>query len=112
MAMQAFLGQVPQLDVRRLEGGLEDAKASLVTDPNRLAVAIVEPNAIDDTEGSYELFVHEKLDDRVEDELHKALREAIVDARIRARGGVATAPILRLLARRSRSRDAPSRFSA
>jgi ABC-type Na+ efflux pump permease subunit len=86
MAMQAFLGQVPQLDVRRLEGGLEDAKASLVTDPNRLAVAIVEPNAIDDTEGSYELFVREKLDDRVEDELHKALREAIVDARIRSRG--------------------------
>ena len=85
-AMQALMGEVPQLDIRRLEGGLEDAKASLLTDPNRLAVAIVEPNAIDVAEGSYELFIREKLDDRVEDELHEALREAIVDARIRARG--------------------------
>ena len=51
-----------------------------------MAVAIVEPNAIDEAEGSYALFVREKLDDRVEDELHDALREAIVDARIRARG--------------------------
>ena len=85
-AMQGLMGEVPQLDVQRLEGRLEDAKASLLTDPNRLAVAIVEPNTIDGAEGSYELFVREKLDDRVEGELHDALREAIVDARIRARG--------------------------
>ena len=84
--MRGLMGEVPQLDVQRLEGGLEDARASLLTDPNRLAVAIVEPNAIDEAEGSYELFVREKLDDRVEGELHDALREAIVDARICARG--------------------------
>jgi len=85
-AMKGLMGEVPQLDIRPLEGGLEDAKASLLTNPNLLAVAIVEPNAIDDVEGSYELFIREKLDDRVEDELHEALREAIIDARIRARG--------------------------
>lgn len=85
-AMKGLMGEVPQLDIRPLEGGLEDAKASLLTNPNLLAVAIVEPNAIDEAEGSYALFVREKLDDRVEDELHDALREAIVDARIRARG--------------------------
>ena len=61
-ALKGMMGEVPQLDVQRLQGGLEDAKASLLTDSNRLA------------------------DDRVEDELHDALREAIVDARIRARG--------------------------
>ena len=85
-ALKGMMGEVPQLDVQRLQGGLEDAKASLLTDSNRLAVAIVESNAIDEAEGSYALFVREKLDDRVEDELHDALREAIVDARIQSAG--------------------------
>ncbi len=54
-----------------------------------LALIVVEPNAVVAAAGqagygSYELFVPENIDERVEAELYNALRETLVTARIRA----------------------------
>jgi ABC-2 type transport system permease protein len=65
---------------------MEEAKRSLMTRSNLLAIVVVPADVIDAQRGSYELFVREKLDDRLERELHAAIRDAIVDARVDARG--------------------------
>jgi ABC-2 type transport system permease protein len=54
-----------------------------------LALLVVQPNAVVASDGgtdygTYELFVPENLDERIETELFDALREALVAARIRA----------------------------
>lgn len=85
-AVQTMLGEVPQLDVERLEGDVDAAKPLLRESASLLAIAVVPPDAVDGSRGNYELFVREKLDDRLERELHAAIRDAIVDARVEARG--------------------------
>lgn len=85
-AVQTMLGEVPQLDVERLEGDVDAAKPLLRESSNLLAIAVVPPDAVEGARGSYALFVREKLDDRLERELHAAIRDAIVDARVEARG--------------------------
>jgi ABC-2 type transport system permease protein len=57
----------------------------------RLAVVLVQPDAVrpaegTDTFGSYELFVRDKMDDRLVDEIHTGLRDAIVGARLQGSG--------------------------
>jgi ABC-type Na+ efflux pump permease subunit len=57
----------------------------------RLALAVIHPDAIvraagGSEYGSYDLFVREKLDDRIEREIRQALHETIIAARVRAAG--------------------------
>ncbi len=97
---QAF-GEAPQLTVVPLDPGtnLETAKAPLKTPavagektaPRRLALVVLQPDAVQRAQGkekfeSYDLFVRSKVDDRLEDDIHDGLREAIVAARIRSAG--------------------------
>ncbi len=93
--LDAMLGEVPVLQVERLAAAsdLEAAKDPLREGtPNtggRLALVVVHPDAVSsDTPsgelGSYDLFVREKLDDRLVDEIQVALRRAIVAARLTA----------------------------
>jgi ABC-2 type transport system permease protein len=57
----------------------------------RLAVIVVHPDAVTpapgtDRFGTYDLFVRDKLDDRLLDDLHSGMREAIVGARLSGLG--------------------------
>jgi ABC-2 type transport system permease protein len=57
----------------------------------KLAVVVVRPDAVRPAEGkesfgTYELFVRGKLDDRLVDDLHAGLRDAIVAARLQVSG--------------------------
>ncbi len=95
-ALDAAIGEVPDLEIVTLpeNADLEQEKAPLlegkVQDGGRLALAVVDANAIipgdDGTYGRYRLFVREKLDDRLESEIKQALRDTIVNARVTARG--------------------------
>jgi ABC-2 type transport system permease protein len=97
-ALAAVLGEVPQLDVIELDPGtdLEQAKQPLLeeTGPEgggRLALVVVHEDAVVKAEGkekhgNYDLFVREKLDDRIEREIKSGMRESIVDARVRFAG--------------------------
>ena len=94
------LGSVPRLEVQALPASadLEQEKAALVggpTDPRqhqgRLALVVVHANAVRRASqaepfGAFDLYVRDKLDDRIEDEIRNGLREAIVDARVRHSG--------------------------
>jgi ABC-2 type transport system permease protein len=97
----AAFGEVPQLDVVVLDPGtdMEQAKAPLkaagsgarMPEPRRLALIVVHPDAVRRAEGKerfgrYDLFVRNKLDDRLEDDICNGLREAIVEARVQASG--------------------------
>ncbi|MEN8164796.1 MAG: ABC transporter permease [Acidobacteriota bacterium] len=93
-SLDALLGEVPDLDIVSLNGGndLEPEKDRLVGGESgpesRLALITVHSDAVQRTEGqeafgSYDLFVREKLDDRIIDELRRGMRSTIVDARIR-----------------------------
>lgn len=93
----AALAELPTIRVERLDPGadVEQEKLALLggsaTDGSRLALAVIAGNAITPDDegafGSYELFIRDKLDDRVErNHLRPALSEAIRDARLRAAG--------------------------
>lgn len=97
MALDAVLGEVPQLDVVRLddaadpEAAKEPLRAGDAQSGGRLALIVVRGDAVVPREGqeelgSYDLFVKDKLDDRIEDEIRSGVREAIVDARLRHAG--------------------------
>lgn len=97
-AMDQALGSVPELDVLELSTGadVETEKEPLLEgtpqDGGRLALVVVHQNAVvknpegtlDEGYGNYDLFVREKLDDRLVDEIKDGLRQAIVEARARA----------------------------
>jgi ABC-2 type transport system permease protein len=97
----AAFGEAPQLDVVALDPAtdLEQAKAPLKAagggakskEPRRLALIVVHPDAVrraagKERFGSYDLFVRSKLDDRLESDIRAGLRDAIVEARVRASG--------------------------
>jgi len=93
LALNAILGQVPDLDVVELPTStdLEQAKEPLrqgkANEPGRLALLVVHDNAItksaeDESYGKYDLFIREKLDDRLVDEIKTGMWNAIVDARV------------------------------
>lgn len=92
-ALEAVIGEVPDIQVVRLPPGadLEQEKRPLTEgtakDGGRLAVVVIHDDAViksDQAEryGNYDLFVREKLDDRIEDEIKGALRNSIVEARV------------------------------
>ena len=81
-AVQSVLGEVPKLDVILHHGDVDAAKPSLRAVSGPLAIAVIPDDAVDGARGSYELFVREKLDDRLERELHTAIRDEL-DALIR-----------------------------
>ena len=96
-ALQAVLGEVPKIQVTRLplDADLAEEKKVLPTGSaqsgGRLALAVVHRDAVEKSPmaqrfGNYDLFVREKLDDRIEDEIKLALRDAIVAGRIRLGG--------------------------
>ena len=96
-AAESALGGTPELSVVVLAPGadLEAAKAPLMVDaeagPGRLAVAVVHPDAVQRPDpsapfGTYDLYVRGKLDDRVQDEIRRGLREAIIEARVEQSG--------------------------
>ena len=97
VALQVVLGEVPKIRVVRLppDADLAEEKKALLTGSaqsgGRLALAIVHGDAVERAPvaprfGNYDLFVREKLDDRIEDEIKLALRDAIVAGRIRLGG--------------------------
>ena len=97
VALDAILGEVPQLDVVRLEvrANVDEAKKPLragdAPSGGRLVLIVIHDDAVakqDDQErfGSYDLFVKEKLDDRIESEIKSGVRAAIVDSRVRLAG--------------------------
>ena len=100
-SIDAAIGSVPHLQVLALPGGTDEeaAKAPLrrplpdrgARADTRLAVIVVAPDAVrpdaaSGEYGTYQLFVRDKLDDRLADDLHAAMREAIVAARLQAAG--------------------------
>lgn len=97
MALAAVLGDVPELTVTPLAPttDLEVAKEPLfdgdIKAGGRLALVVIEPNAVRAPDaslafGSYQLYVREKLDDRIIDEIRGGLRDALIGARVREYG--------------------------
>lgn len=99
--IKAALGEVPQLDVVALGPAtdLDQAKAPIKSagsdsgkqGPKRLALVVIHPDAVRRAEGKdkfggYDLFVSSNLDDRLESDIRRGLRETIVDLRIKASG--------------------------
>lgn len=90
------LGAAPQLTVieRPIGVDIEQEKARLRAAESgipRLALVVIHPNAVEpqrgsDVFGSYDLYVPPNQDARAEIAVHQSLRDAIVSARIRARG--------------------------
>jgi ABC-type Na+ efflux pump permease subunit len=99
--LEQVLGEVPQLQVIALDADadIEAEKDRLHSDGERagrrLAVLVVHADAVRagggdavpaEGLGSYDLYVPPKLDDRLVDELRDAMRRALVEARLSARG--------------------------
>lgn len=88
------LGGVPdiQLVERPQTADIQQEKKWLASDPKgprHLALIVVHPDAVVPAGGSlaygaYDLYVPPNLDDRLENQIHQSLREAIVNARLRA----------------------------
>jgi ABC-type Na+ efflux pump permease subunit len=100
-SLDMALGQVPRIELVALDAGadVEAAKAPLkkvvkgnAPDPSTgLALIVVHPDAVRPLEGrqgfgTYDIFVRHKLDDRLVDELHDVVSEAIIAARLAASG--------------------------
>ncbi len=95
-ALDQAMEGVPAIKVVPLEEGadIEEEKAALIAaegqkQSSRLAVAVIHDDAVTPLDGetkfgSYDLYVQEKLDDRIEDELRGGLRSSIIAARIAA----------------------------
>jgi ABC-type Na+ efflux pump permease subunit len=93
-AMRNALGEVAHLDVVGLttSDDIEPEKQRLADEASttrRLALAVVHDNAVvlsneAATYGTYDLFVGPQLNERIEDEIHDGLADAIVAARVAA----------------------------
>jgi ABC-2 type transport system permease protein len=98
-SVDAALGEVPNVQLATLPAGtdIERAKEPLKAPvpeggPSRsthLSLIVIHPDAVTPAQGergTYDLFVRSKLDDRIVDELHDGVREAITAARLEAAG--------------------------
>ncbi len=95
-AISTAAGDVPVISVHVLpdDADLEAEKAPLLVgtaqDGGRLALVVVHDNAVvADAEGGYgkfDLYVREKLDDRIVDEIRDAFKETIIARRVRGQG--------------------------
>jgi ABC-type Na+ efflux pump permease subunit len=85
-------GAVPDLHVveRPATADPQQEKGWLTDDqtrPRHLALVVIHPDAVVQragTYGGYDLYVPQNLDDRVENEIYQGLREAIINARVKA----------------------------
>jgi ABC-type Na+ efflux pump permease subunit len=85
-------GAVPELSVVRRppDADPQQEKAWLTDDlaqPRHLALLVIHPNAAVPAAGAYgqyDLYVPPNIDDRLEGEIYQGLREAIINARIKA----------------------------
>ncbi|MBP1623113.1 MAG: hypothetical protein H6Q07_1133 [Acidobacteria bacterium] len=90
-----MIGQVPDFRIlpRPSDSDIEREKKWLFAQPKEmphLALVVIHPNAVEPAGsgleyGTYGLFVPPKLDDRVDNEIQRGLREAVVNARLKAR---------------------------
>ena len=95
-AMQQALGEVPVIHVVVLQDAQIDREKEVLREEeggpsHRLALAVIQEDAVREQEGakefgSYDLYVRERLDDRIVDEIKRGLKRAIIDARIRQQG--------------------------
>lgn len=98
-AAVSALGDAPQLRVALLDPGadVEAAKGPLMAEADtqagsaRLALVVIHKDAVQRSGpsadfGTYDLFVRGKLDDRVEGDIRRGIREAIIEARIEQSG--------------------------
>lgn len=96
-ALRTILGEVPDLDVVELDpatdpdAAKEPMRGGDSTEGGRLALVVVHEDAVVRAEGreqpgDYDLFIREKLDDRVVDEIKGGMWDSIVDARVRHAG--------------------------
>ncbi len=96
-ALDAILGQMPKLEVVQLASDVdverekEPLRHGEIASGGRLMLVVIHADAVTpakDTQeyGSYDLYVRNKLDDRIVDEAAAGMREAIVAARMRAEG--------------------------
>lgn len=97
LALQGILARQPDIQVVELpqSADVEAEKERLLVGSSAtggtLAVAVVHPDAVERDSadagfGDYDLFVRAKLDDRIEDEIRGALRDAIISNRVRLSG--------------------------
>jgi ABC-2 type transport system permease protein len=94
-AFEAALGPVPDLQVVELPANVDvDRQKDWLqgTSEGRphLGLAVIDENAVvpaagESDYGAYKLYVPPKLDDRAATEIQRSLRDALIDARIRAR---------------------------
>ena len=95
--MEQILGSVPDIQVTEMDPNTVDLEAEkkpllegTAQDGGRLAIAVVHDNAVaansEGKFGSYDLYIREKLDDRIIGEIKDAVREGIVEARVRSEG--------------------------
>jgi ABC-2 type transport system permease protein len=96
-AIQSAMGAVPAFTIleRPPNADLQQEKRWLTENappgsPRHVALVVIHPDAIALAEGrsqygTYDLFVPENLDERVETTIYDALRETLVTARVRAR---------------------------
>jgi len=104
-AMEDALGEIPEITVKALAASMtvEEAKEPLSREAageysreggpasRHLALVVLHEDSITPREGtnaygSYDLFVRQKLDDRIVDEIRDALVATLVEERIRAQG--------------------------
>ena len=89
----AAIGEIPNLHVMERPASALDEEKSLLKPraggERRLAVLVIDPDAVRpaaDKFGDYDLFVRANLDNRIQNEIRTAAREAIVNARVAAAG--------------------------
>ncbi len=89
---KSALGEVPEIHViERPPSALIEEKKLLTGrgGPRRLAVFVIDPDAVQSATarfGDYDLFVRPNLDNRIQNEIRDAARDAIVAARMTAAG--------------------------
>ncbi len=93
-AAEIAFGAVPEISLleRPAAADPQQEKIWLTDDlakPRHLALVVIHPDAVvpsagQSEYGSYDLYVPQNLDDRIENEIYQSLREAIVNARVKA----------------------------
>ena len=95
--LETMRGQIPALEVEELPATAdlqrekEPLRSGKPNEKGRLVLVVVAPDAVERGAGSaefgkYELFMRDKLDDRLVDEIKDGVRDAIVAARVRRAG--------------------------
>jgi len=90
-----MIGPVPDIHIlpRAADSDIEREKKWLFTQSKEmphLALVVIQPNAVEPAGGgleygAFDIFIPPKLDDRIDNEIQRGLREAIVNARLKAR---------------------------